>query len=262
MLPSLREAVWTEALKARRSRLPGLTLLGATLIPLMGGLFMKILQDPAWAHQFGILTTKAQVTATVANWSSYFGLLTQAIAIGGFILFSIIVVWIFGREYSDRTVKDLLALPVGREAVVTAKFVVASVWAMGLTLWISGLGLSIGALIGLPKWTPGLVLLATGQLAVIALLVILLVMPLAWVASAGRGYLLPIGVLFLLVFFAQILVVLNLGVFFPWSIPALLSGAAGPGTPSVGIGSYLLVLVTGGGGFVGTLAWWRFADHI
>lgn len=254
------EATWAEVLKMRRSRMPGLTLLGSSLFPLMGGVFMKILQDPTWARQFGLLTTKAQAAATVADWPSYFGLLTQATAIGGFILFSIIVVWIYGREYSDRTMKDLLALPVSREAIVTAKFVVTLGWAIGLTFWLYLLGLGIGALIGLPKWTAGLALHATGQLAATAWVVMILVMPLAWVASAGRGYLPPIGVLFLLVFFAQILVVLNLGAYFPWSVPALLSGAAGPGAQPVGLGSYVLVLLTGAVGFIGTLAWWRYAD--
>ncbi len=220
------EATWAELLKARRSRMPELTLMGSALAPLMGGVFMKILQDPAWARQFGILTTKAQAAATVADWPSFFGLLTQATAIAGFILFSIVVIWIFGREYSDRTMKDLLALPVSRETIVTAKFVVAAGWAVVLTLWMYLLGLGIGALIGLPKWTGQLALHATAQLMATAGFGIVLVMPLAWVASAGRGYLPPIGVLFLLVFFAQILVVVNLGAYFPWSVPALLSGTA------------------------------------
>jgi ABC-2 type transport system permease protein len=222
---------------------------------------MKILQDPAWARQFGILSTKAQLAATVADWPSYFGLLTQATAIGGFILFSIIVVWIFGREYSDRTMKDLLALPVSREAIVMAKFVVVLGWAAGLTLWIYLIGLGIGALIGLPKWTGELAFHATEHLMATAGFVIVLVLPLAWVASAGRGYLPPMGVLFLLVFFAQILVVLNLGAYFPWSVPALLSGAAGPGAQTVGWGSDVLVLLTGALGILGTLAWWRYADQ-
>ena len=36
------------------------------------------------------------------------------IAAGGFILFVLIISWVFGREFADHTVKDLLAVPVHR----------------------------------------------------------------------------------------------------------------------------------------------------
>ena len=146
-------ALSVEFLKARRSLLPGLTLLGISLAPLMGGLFMKILQDPAWAERFALLTTKARASSAAADWPTYLGLLTQATAIGGFCLFSIDIIWLYGREYSDRTVIDLLALPISRTTIVLAKFVVAVVWAIGLVIWLYGLGLAIGALLGLPEWS-------------------------------------------------------------------------------------------------------------
>jgi ABC-2 type transport system permease protein len=37
-------------------------------------------------------------------------MLAQGIAIGGLFVFGFIMSWIFGREYTDRTMKDLLAL--------------------------------------------------------------------------------------------------------------------------------------------------------
>ncbi|MEV0143917.1 MULTISPECIES: ABC transporter permease [unclassified Nonomuraea] len=37
-----------------------------------------------------------------------------------------IAIWLFGREFSDHTAKDLLALPTSRTAIVAAKFVVAA----------------------------------------------------------------------------------------------------------------------------------------
>ena len=101
MLANLNAALWAEQLKARRARMPLLTLAGLTLAPLMGALFMKILLDPAWAAHFGALTTKAQFSAAQGDWPTYFGLLTQALAVGGAIIFSLVVIWTFGREYSD-----------------------------------------------------------------------------------------------------------------------------------------------------------------
>lgn len=255
------EALSVEFLKARRSLIPGLTLLGVSLAPLMGGLFMKILLDPTWAERFGLLTTKAQASAAGGDWPTYFGLLTQATAIGGSILFSIIVTWLFGREYSDHTVIDLLALPVSRATIVLAKFALALVWAAGLVLWLYGFGLGMGWLVGLPQWSASLFWSATARLAATAGLSMLLVTPLAWVASAGRGYLPPIGALFLLVFLAQVLAALGLGAYFPWSVPALVSGAAGPEAQDLGPVSYLLVLLTGAIGVTGTGIWWQVADQ-
>ena len=255
------EALSVEFLKARRSLLPGLTLLGISLAPLMGGLFMKILLDPAWAARFGALTTKAQASAAGANWPTYLGLLTQATAIGGSILFSIIITWLFGREYSDRTVIDLLALPISRTTIVLAKFALALGWSVGLTIWLYGLGLGIGGLLGLPQWSESLFWSATARLAATAGLTMLVITPLAWVASAGRGYLPPIGMLFLLAFLAQVLAALGLGPYFPWSVPALVSGAAGPEAQALGPESYVLVLLTGAIGVIGTVIWWQVADQ-
>jgi ABC-2 type transport system permease protein len=48
---NLRQAIWVEWLKARRSRVPLLTALGFLLAPLAGGFFMQVLKDPEMARQ-------------------------------------------------------------------------------------------------------------------------------------------------------------------------------------------------------------------
>jgi len=52
---NIAQAVWVEMLKARRSRMPLLTALGFSLVPLAGGFFMIVLKDPeltsCWADQ-------------------------------------------------------------------------------------------------------------------------------------------------------------------------------------------------------------------
>src|SRR5512146_3040276 len=132
-MPALRSALWGETLKALRSRVPLFTALGFCLMPAMGGFFMIILKDPAAARSMGLISGKAQLTAGSADWPAYFGLLAQATAVGGAVLFSIITIWVFGREFSDRTVKDLLALPTPRTAIVSAKFLVLVVLCLLIT---------------------------------------------------------------------------------------------------------------------------------
>jgi ABC-2 type transport system permease protein len=254
-------ALWAEALKARRSRVPWLTALGFTLAPLVGGLFMFILENPERARSMGLISTKAQLTAGVADWPTYFALLAQATAVGGALLFALVTAWVFGREFSDHTVKELLALPTPREAIVGVKFAVVALWAAGLTALVFGIGLVVGAAVGLPRWSAALTWRAAGDLAVTAGLTLALMSPVALLASAGRGYLPPLGWAILTLSLAQIVAVTGWGSWFPWSVPPLFSELAGPRSTQVGLHSYILVVLTFAAGLVGTFTWWRSADQ-
>lgn len=254
-------ALWSEILKARRSRVPWLTALGFSLAPLMGGLFMVILEDPVRARSWGLVSAKAQLQAGVADWPTFLGLLAQATAIGGAMLFSLVTTWVFGREFSDRAAKELLALPTPREAIVGAKLLVIALWAVGLAVLVLGLGLGVGALVGLPGWSVPLLWRGAGDLLAAAGLTLALMPPVALLASGGRGYLPPLGWAILMVFLAQIMAAIGWGDWFPWSVPALFSGLAGPRAAQVGPHSYVLVALTSAAGLAGTFAWWRFADQ-
>jgi ABC-2 type transport system permease protein len=83
----------------------------------------------------------------------------------------------------------------------------------------------------------------------------------AFVASAGRGYLPPLAWAVLTIFLAQILTVLGGGAWFPWAVPALLSGAAGPEGETVTTVSLILVAAACVTGWVATTAWWERADQ-
>ena len=148
-------ALITEAVKLRRSRLWWITLLGFTVAGGVGTLFMYIGQNPDRARSLGLLGAKAQLATITADWPGHLALLGQIAAIGGVGIFGVLLIWIFGREFSDHTVKDLLALPTSRTAIVLAKFTVAAGWSTVLTLYLCGLGLAGGAALGLPGWSAG-----------------------------------------------------------------------------------------------------------
>lgn len=253
---NLRQSIWVETLKARRSRMPLLTTLGFMMIPLVGGLFMIILKDPEFARRAGLISAKAQLMAGVADWPTFLNLLAQAIAIGGIILFGFIGSWVFGREYADHTVKDLLALPTTRSAIVLAKFVLVMAWSAVLTAVVYLAGLGVGAAVGLPQASAELFWQGSLTIALSAVLTILLVTPIAFVASAGHGYLPPLAATILAIFLAQIVAIAGWGEFFPWSIPALISQGS-----QLSLASYLIVLLTAAAGVAGTFAWWRMADQ-
>jgi ABC-2 type transport system permease protein len=257
----MRDALWAELVKVRRSRLSWVSVLAFTVAAGVGGLFMFILADPQRARRLGLLGAKAQLVNGTADWPTYFGLLAQTVAVGGSIIFGLIVIWTFGREFSDRTVKDLLALPTRRSTVVAAKFVVTGGWCLLLAVQTYLLGLAIGAALRLPGWSAGAAVRGLGVLLACAVMSVLLVAPFGLAASVGRGYLAAVGVMFAIIFVAQLVAALGYGRYFPWSVPAIFSGVAGPDQPGPAPVGYVLVVGVGAAGMAATAAWWSNADQ-
>lgn len=254
-------ALWGELRKVRRSKMLWLTALGFELIPAAGALFMLILKNPAWAMRSGIISTKARLLAGTADWPSYLSLMEQAIGAAGLVIFGLITAWVIGREYAERTAADLMALPTSRTTIVLAKFAVIFIWSAALAASVMLLGLAIGYLLGLPPAGPEVYAQWWRVTPVAALLSILLVTPFAYLASVGRGYLGAVGGILLVMVLAQLTSILGRGEFFPWAIPVLYTGAAGPDTV-IGLWSFVIVVLTSLAGLGATLWYWARSDQI
>jgi ABC-2 type transport system permease protein len=254
-------ALRAELLKVRRSRLPWVTVAAFAVAALVGGLFMFILQDQSRARSMGLLGTKAQFAGGTADWPSYFALLAQTVAVGGTVVYGLVMIWLFGREFSDGTAKDLLALPTARESIVAAKFAVSAVWCLLLAVQAYLLGLLIGWWLHLPGWSAPVAARGFGRLVATAVMVVLLVTLFGLAASIGRGYLVAVGCMLVAVFLAQVVAILGYGHLFPLSVPAIYSGMAGPDRPRAGPPGFVLVALSGIAGVAGTTAWWRYADQ-
>lgn len=257
---SLTAALWTEALKIRRSKIVWISAAFSLFMDLVMGFFMFILKNPDFARRYRLIAVKASI-AGEANWPSFLWMLTQGTAIAGMIGFGFLASWIFGREYSDRTLKDLLALPASRSSIVGAKFLAMGVWCVLLALLVFVLGLLTGGIVGLEGWDPEMIRLGTWTYVSTSALTILLVTCVAFFASVGRGFLPALGFVVLSVLLAQVVTVLGHGAYFPWAVPALHSGAAGPEAARMGPVSYFTVVGASLAGLLGTFAWWRFADQ-
>jgi ABC-2 type transport system permease protein len=180
----------------------------------------------------------------------------QLIATAGFILFTLVISWVFGREFADGTVKDLLAVPVARSTILLAKFIVAAVWSLGLALILLAVGLILGALFGLPGGANRVLVQGSAAIMITACLVIMVVLPFAFFASVGRGYLLPIGAAVVALMAANLAAVVGRGEVFPWSIPAVY--AMGSPLTLPGLGMVLLLALAG---VAVTQLWWQRADQ-
>ena len=254
-------AFWAESLKARRSKISLLTAVGFLLLPFAGGLFMIILKDPEQARSLGLISTKARLAAGVADWPSFWEIISMGTAGAGAILFSLITAWVFGREFSDHTAKELMALSTPRWVIVSAKFGLIALWILALTLMVFMVSLVVGTAVDIPGGSNGLVWTSFWTVLVTCLLNFMLMPFVALFASSGRGYLPPMSWAILTLGFADLISVMGWGEWFPWAIPLLVSGMVKAHAEAVGLHSYLVVVLTFFAGTAATVAWWRSADQ-
>src|SRR2546421_7185386 len=179
----LTDAVWIELRKATRSRMPLFTALGFLVLACGLAFLMFIYKYPTFARSIGLISAKANLVGGAATWPYYLGILGQAIAIGGLLVFSLVESWVFGREFVDGTLKDLLAVPVARANILLAKFLVVALWSLLLTVMLFLVSLLFGAVIGLSQGTAEVFWQGTATLAVVACLTIVNVFPFAFFAS-------------------------------------------------------------------------------
>jgi ABC-2 type transport system permease protein len=254
----LSAMMWVELRKVLRSNMPLFTALGSLFMPLGVAFLIFAAKNPEISQKLGLVSAKANLVAySATDWSTYLGLFGMIIAAGGFFLFCLITSWVFGREFTDGTLKDLLAVPVQRSSILLAKFIVVAIWSAVLTLLIFIVGLVMGAIIKLPGGSPGVILQSSVLVLVTACLVIAVVLPFALLASVGRGYLLPLGAAILAVMMANVVAIAGWGEYFPWAVPALYA----QGKSALGLVSYGIVSLTGLAGMAGTVLWWQLADQ-
>ena len=99
MSAELRAAVGAELIKVRRAVMLWATLVAFVVAACVGAFFMFVLQDPVRARSLGLLGAKAQLSGGTADWPGYFALLAQMVAVGGMLLFGMVLIWLFGREF-------------------------------------------------------------------------------------------------------------------------------------------------------------------
>jgi ABC-2 type transport system permease protein len=251
----------TEFLKLRRSKVTWLSLVAFSLGPLGIALMMWIVQDPGRAAQLGLLGTKANLAGLEATWPAYFSMLTLVIGMGGMLLLSFIVAYIFGREYADATAKNLLALPVGRHWFALAKLVVAAVWWVVLVVAVLTESFAIGLAMALPGFSSALAVRAVYDALIAAAVAYLLAPVVAWIAMLGRGYMPPLGFALAMLALGQVFSKTGWATWFPWSIVPLLIGSIGQRATTLTPGSLVVVLLTFLAGVVATIAQLRYADN-
>jgi len=251
----------TEFLKLRRSKVTWLTFAALSIGPLAIALMMWIVREPGRAAQLGLLGTKANLSGLTATWPAYFSMLTLMVGIGGMLLLSFIVAYIFGREYTEGTAKNLLALPVGRHWFVLAKLVVTAVWWAMLVVAALAEAFALGAALALPGFSATLAVGAVHDALLAAAIAYLLAPVVAWIAMLGRGYLPPLGFALAMLALGDVFSHTGWAAWFPWSIVPLYIGAIGQRVTTLAPSSLVVVALTFLAGIAATIAQLRWADN-
>lgn len=255
-------AIKAEFLKNKHTRIRWITFASFAMAPVFGGIFMLMMKGRGYEGLSGVFKFKAEMMSFEANWASLLSLLSQAVGIGGVVIFGFIASWLFGREYTEGTAKDLLALPVSRSCILNAKFIYYLVWSLALVFSNLIIGLLIGAAVGLEGWSNAVFLESLKTYFITTILIVLLNTPVAFFALWGRGYLAPLGFVILLLVSAQIMGVMGIGTYFPWSIPGIYSGSGGVYMKmQLNTLSFAILILTGLIGYIGTLLWWKYSDQ-
>jgi ABC-2 type transport system permease protein len=179
------------------------------------------------------------------------------IAAVGFLLFVLVIGWVFGREFVDGALKDMLAVPVPRSSILLAMFITVAIWSATLSVVIVFAGMVMGVLVGLPGGSIPVFFQGSIMVLITTGLVILTLPPFAFFASVGRGYLLPIGIAVLTLMMTTLVMIAGWAEYIPWVIPGLYAQGKDP-LPNV---SYWIVLFTGLLGRLVTYLWWKYADQ-
>jgi ABC-2 type transport system permease protein len=251
----------TEFLKLRHSKVTWLSLAALSIGPLAIALMMWIVREPGRAAKLGLVGAKANLSGLTATWPSYFSMLTLMVGMGGMLLLSFIVAYVFGREYTEGTAKNLLALPVSRHWFALAKLVVAAAWWALLVVAVFIEALVLGAALRLPNFSTAVALRGAHDALLAAAIAYLLVPVVAWIAMLGRGYLPPLGFALAMLALGDVFSHTGWAAWFPWSIVPLFIGAIGQRVTTIAPASVVVVALTFLAGTAATIAQLRWTDN-
>ncbi len=254
------QVLLTEFVKLRRCRVTWFTLAGLSMGPLGIALFMWIVREPGRAAELGLLGTKANLAGLEATWPAFLEMLTIIVGVGGMLLLPFIVAYVFGHEYADGTMKNLLALPVARGGFVGAKLLVAFAWWVVIVLTVLAEALLVGLALNLPGFSAGLLMSGMRSVLLASAISYLIVPIIAWVTVTSRSYMAPIGFAIAMMGLGNLFGKTGWSNWFPWSIVPSLVGLMGAPTDGLPVGSYVVLALTFFGGIAATVAQLRYAD--
>jgi ABC-2 type transport system permease protein len=120
----------------------------------------------------------------------------------------------------------------------------------------------IAGMLKLPGWDFTSLIIYTKNYFFIAVMIMSLGTIISFVTLWSKNYLIPLGMLVIVLILSQIIPIVGLGHYFPWSVPAIYSGAAGELIKNrLNAFSYISVAITAIIGYISTIYYWNTSDH-
>ena len=233
-----------EFTKLKRSRMALITVLGAMVTPFV--LLVSIIKEMAGDN------SQSFTFQQIFSQNSMYLLM-----LFGLMVYAVFAAYLFSREYSEDTLKTILTIPVSKNALLAAKFVVLFCWCMFLSLLCWVFCLLVGLATGSTGLSLNLVVNSLAEVVIGTTLLAGLMTPIVFVAIWTKGLVVPIVCGAALVMFNAALSSEEWGALFPWSASYLLATKSVEKTGFSPVLSLTIVLATMIIG--GILCVWRFS---
>ncbi|MDI7246969.1 MAG: ABC transporter permease [Bacillota bacterium] len=207
--------------------------------------FLKLKGSPAlWVSAVGVVSAPLLTgllmgaLGAAVGWAKFMNQSIAFVVFLGSVLFGLVAAYLFGREYTEDTLKSLLTAPVQRAWIIVAKLIVLLVWSLGLALvaWI--VSILIGLTVVSEVLSLGMAWQTMKWFIVTVFLVYATLPSVAWLAMWSRGYIVPIGFALVTAFSGLIFLGSNkYSKLFPWTIPTAYALSVRPDNPGVVLGA-------------------------
>jgi ABC-2 type transport system permease protein len=248
-----------ECKKLKQTKIVSITIAIFVIMPLMLALLVFIINNPEVVGKSGLVNSKAAMFEE-NDWPGFLRVLIEAGAGLGLVGTGFVFAYIFGREYTDKTFKDLLAMPVSRVTIVFGKFLTAFVWSGLLFIVLYITGVIGGYTVGISGDENAIIVMGKSYF-IQAVLIILISIPVALMASYGKGVIMPLGYVILTLFFSNLISTIGIGPLFPWTIPGLIGTGSSEQGSQVHLSGFIIFFLTVATGLYLTIQYWLRADH-
>ncbi len=217
-----------EFMKLKRSKIFLLTILGAIFPSFL--LFLSA--------KFGEFQETISFQTFLSQVNMYMSLIFVIL------LFTIIISYLFGREYNEHTLKTILTAPTSRTSFILGKYLMFLVWVLIITAVTSISALMFGYLAGATGLTLNVFINSFTELIYTNILLFLSFSPVVFISLKITSMIPAMIGGALLTFTNMIIASSKYSIYFPWSAPYIIASGEILEYTNTYTTSYAIILVT------------------
>lgn len=243
--------IYCEIIKLKRSKILFISFLGAMATP-----FMMLVE----AVQTHFEHPDQEITLV----DLYDNSLIYVMMLMNMMVYVVIAAYLFSREYTEKTLKTILPVPVSKTKFIASKFCILFLWVMVLTV-ITWAGVLSSAtlyhvIFVIAEFKIEVALAWLGKLLFGGVLMFLTISPFAFLAEKSKGLVIPMIVASAIVMGSAALSNQELGALYPWTatyflVKGKIASSGYPTALAIGIIIFVSIL-----GFLATFIYFKKED--